>query len=53
MAQTAPATRRNIWIPDDLWRQIVRAAAAEQQEKGEPVSAAEWIRTAIEQRLSQ
>lgn len=43
--------RRNVWIPDALWRRIQRAAAREGAERGETVSAAEYIREAVEARL--
>jgi len=40
-------TRRNIYLPDDLWAAIQRAAADEGARKGHTVSASEWIRKAL------
>jgi hypothetical protein len=47
------ATRRNIWFPDDLWKRIEAAAAQEGAKRGKPVSVAEWVRTACEEKLER
>jgi hypothetical protein len=46
-------TRRGIWIPDDLWQRIQRAAAESGAREGRPVSAAEWIRAAGREKLER
>jgi len=48
-----PSRRRNIYLPDELWRRVVEAAARLSLATGEQVSASEWIRDAIEQRLER
>jgi len=44
-------TRRNFYLPDDLWRDMKRAAAAASREQGRKVSVAEWVREAVAQKL--
>jgi hypothetical protein len=48
-----PATRRNIYFPDDLWQRITRAAGRKQAEKGESYSLSDWIRDACEKELKR
>lgn len=50
---TANMIRTNLSLPAELWRAVIRAAAREQARTGEPVSAAEWIRQAIERALAK
>ena len=40
-------TRRNIYLPDDLWAAIQAAAAEAGAERGSPMHASEWIRDAL------
>ena len=47
------AARRNITVPPSLWAAVVKAAARETIRTGEQVSASEWIRRAIRERLEQ
>lgn len=44
-------TRRTMWIPDDLWERINHAALAQGMERGEQMSASEWVRQTCERRL--
>ena len=46
------AARRNITIPPSLWAAVVEAAAHETIDTGAQVSAAEWIRRALKERLA-
>lgn len=46
-------SRRQIVFSDDLYAEVVRAAAREQAEKGVSVSVAEWVREACRRRLQQ
>ena len=48
-----PASRRNIWMEDDLWERVVKAALGEGVARGQPVSASEWVREAIEEKLER
>ncbi len=41
-------TRRNMMLPDSLWSKIQQAAADEGAKIGKPVSAAAWVRKALE-----
>ena len=41
-------TRRNMMLPDWLWWKILQAAADEGAKQGKPMSAAAWIRAALE-----
>ncbi len=41
-------TRRNIFLPDELWAAILKAAAIEGCGRGSPMPASEWIREALE-----
>lgn len=43
--------RRCLWIPDELWERIQKAAAQQGAKEGKPVAVAEWIRQAIEKAL--
>ena len=43
--------RRSIWIGDNLWAAVVKAAAQQALESGERVTVSEWIRQAIEDQL--
>jgi Arc/MetJ-type ribon-helix-helix transcriptional regulator len=45
--------RRNIWLPDDLWAAVIEAAARETIATGRQVSAAEYIRRAVDERLER
>jgi hypothetical protein len=47
--------RRNLFLADELWEKVQRAALEEAVKKGEPapVSASEWIREAVRQRLEK
>jgi len=45
-------SRRQIVFPDDLYAEVVRAAAREQAATGETVSVAEWVREACRKRLA-
>ena len=49
----ADSTRRNIYLPDDLWNQVVEACAAEKEATGEAIPASMWIRRAIRDYLIQ
>lgn len=40
-------TRRNVFLPDKLWAEIQKAAAAEGHKRGTPMHASEWIRGAL------
>ncbi len=44
--------RRTIWIGDNLWTLVVKAAAQETVDTGKQVSASEWIRRAAEERIA-
>lgn len=46
------AARRNITIPPSLWAAVIEAAARETIQTGEQVSASEWIRRAVRDRLA-
>lgn len=45
------STRRNLWIPDELWRRAQQAALKEALRIGRPVSVSEWVRRAMKKRL--
>ena len=49
----ADSTRRNIYLPDDLWKEVVEACEAEQEVTGERIAASMWIRRAIRDYLIQ
>ena len=40
-------TRRNIFLPDELWAKIQQKAADEGSKRGTPMHASEWIRDAL------
>jgi len=40
-------SRRNIWIPDELWARIQLAAVQAGVAEGKPVPVAEWVRRAL------
>ena len=40
-------TRRNIYLPDELWQQVLDAADAEEKLTGEPTGASQIVRQAI------
>lgn len=44
-------SRHHIYLPDDLWDRVQRAALEEAVRRGKQVSASEWIRETIQQRL--
>jgi len=44
-------SRRNIWIPDELWARVQEAAAQAWVDEGKPVSVAEWVRRALTKAL--
>ena len=44
----AEYTRRNLWLPDELWEWVVVAAGDATVKEGRRVSASEIIRRAIE-----
>ena len=49
----APDTRgRNVSMDDEMWAAVVEAAAHETLDTGRQVSASEWVRRAISERLS-
>lgn len=50
-AKTATMTRRNVFIPDDLWERATLAAMRQSLKEGKPVSTSEWIRRAMEAEL--
>ena len=35
--------RRQVLVSDEMWQRIEEAAAAESKDRGEPVSAEDWI----------
>ena len=41
-------TRRNIYLPDDLWEAIQKKAAEEGFKRGTPMHASEWIRDVLQ-----
>lgn len=50
----SPASvRHNLVIPDELWRRIVRAAAKETARTGERVTASEYVRRAVSEKLER
>jgi len=44
-------TRRNIFVPDELWEAAQLAALEESVRVGRHVSVAEWVREAMQRRL--
>ena len=40
-------TRRNIFLPDDLWAKMQKKAADEGSKRGQPMHVSEWIRDAL------
>ena len=46
-------TRRNIYMEDDLREAVMKAAARETLRTGQRITASEWIREAVRQRLEQ
>jgi hypothetical protein len=54
MGGSTGASRRNLMVPDDLWRRMTQAAAREMARRGEAsYSVSEWIREACEERLER
>jgi hypothetical protein len=47
------ATRRNIWIQDEDWERANQAARVQSVEEQRTITASEWIREAIQQRLEK
>ena len=45
--------RRNLYIPDDLYERIRRAAAEEGARRGQPMSVSEWLREAAEEKIER
>lgn len=45
--------RRTIWLGDNLWALIVKAAAQATIDTGKQVSASEWLRRLAEEKLSE
>jgi len=45
--------RRNLYIPDDLYERIQRAAAEEGARRGQPMSVSEWLREAAEEKIER
>lgn len=43
--------RRSIFMRDELWSKVQKAAAAEGMKRGEPMHASEWIRKTLATRL--
>ena len=43
--------RRHLWIDDELYGEIVKAAAQHQLETGKLISVAEWIRYALQRQI--
>ena len=52
MADTK-STRRNIYLPDDLWTRVAGRCMKEELATGERVSASQWIRRAIRESLTK
>ena len=46
-------TRRNISMPDDLWGRAVKATLEASVKAGRPISVSEWIREAMEKKLTK
>lgn len=46
-------TRRNLHIPDPLWRRADEAARALSAEEGREISVAEYVRRALEEKLDR
>ena len=46
-------TRRNIFLPDPLWEAAQRIAEQDAAEQGRAVSAADVVRTALEQYIAK
>ena len=44
-------TRRNLYLPDDLWERVRQAAREESVKRECDVSVSEWVREAMEKRL--
>jgi Arc/MetJ-type ribon-helix-helix transcriptional regulator len=49
----AASRRRNVWLPDSEWERIQLAALQQSVELGQRVTASEWIRCAIRERLDR
>lgn len=47
------STRRNLWIPDELWERAKQAAREQGVRENRDVSLSDWIREAIRQQLEQ
>ena len=43
--------RRHLWIDDELYAELVKAAAQHQLETGKLISVAEWIRYALHRQI--
>ena len=43
--------RRHLWIDDELYAEVVKAAAQQQLETGKLISVAEWIRYALHRQI--
>lgn len=50
---TTRMTRRNLFVPDPLWSAVNSEAKRDAERLGREVSAAEWVRVAIEERLAR
>jgi hypothetical protein len=48
-----PMTRRNLFLPDDLWAQLEARAVALSVKAGKPVSVAEATRRILERALKR
>lgn len=45
--------RRSIWIPTPLWQQVKQAALRAGIASGEAVTASEWLREALREKLAR
>lgn len=48
-----PMTRRNLYLPDELWVQLQAQAAAEGYKVGRPVSVSEVVRQILERSMKR
>lgn len=46
-------TRRNVYLPDSMWKAMVRAAKKASEARGQPVSATAMIREALHEWLAK
>jgi hypothetical protein len=50
---TEPMTRRNVFLPDDLWAQLETYAVSLSVKEGKPVSVAEGVRRILERSMNR